>query len=217
MEFAVIGGDLRIRWDNVSKAYEVMFPGKDWATISPMGIGGNPNYASAGSNNLLSFSGRDLYSYTGIVQTVAGDTAVREVYGIGTPASGVPVTGSASYTAQIFGTAGKYYFDNNGGHFDFDFAAGTLAGYFDPIASTANDQDSYELGRYDFVQTVFSGSQKFSGNLSHDGASAGSFSGLFTGPQAQELMGQWGLTFHDPVAPATTLNASGLFIGKKNP
>ena len=211
VEFAVAGGDLRIRWDNDSKAYELMLPGQDWAKLSADG----DFYTVAGSNTSAYFSGSGRYSYTGIAKT---DVPVEVVaYGLATPLSGVPVTGSASYLADLVGDGGGYVLGGTG-RLDFDFAAGSLAGFFDAIAKDPMDgADAHVLGRYDFTETVFSGGQNFSGSLSHAGTADGSFSGLFTGPHAQELMGQWELPFTDPAASGTTLTGTGVFVGKQTP
>jgi hypothetical protein len=140
-------------------------------------------------------------------------------FGIPTPGSGVPLTGTASYDAYAIGgsPAGPIGGDAT---LQFDFGAGTLAGHFDPnLVSFDLDTNSpiyTSLGRYDFIDTVFGvGSATFSGGLSHSGTSTvGSFNGLFTGPAAQELMARWIAPYRDPSSQQWS-TMSGIWVGKK--
>ncbi len=135
-------------------------------------------------------------------------------FGSATPAGGMPVTGTAAYSAEVRGMT----LDRTGGivgtaALQFDFGAGNLSGQFDP--TLLNWDGTFSLGRYDFVNTIYSsGSTTFSGQLSKSGfAQNGSFNGQFTGPNAQELMARWTAPYQDP----TTLQNStifGVWVGK---
>ena len=137
-------------------------------------------------------------------------------FGIPTPASGVPVTGSASYNALIVGQT-----LDSGGVIDgdatlqFNFGAGTLSGHLDPVLHY-NGGLTTDLGSYDFVNTVFGvGSASFSGELSHSGTSTlGAFDGQFTGPEAQELMGRWTAPYLNPTNQQWK-EMFGIMVGKK--
>jgi hypothetical protein len=216
IEFDTLGTDIRIRYDASAKDYEVMLPGSAWATLVPSDQGNYVIKSSTGATlGNAYFEGSGKYSYTGIASISQDDGYTRFVYGTDTPASGVPVTGSASYAADFYGSGGGYSVGGTA-EFDFDFAKGTLAGFLKGWANDPAGWGPYDLGQYNFVNTVYStGSTTFSGGLSLDGGKDGSFNGLFTGPQAQELMGQWQLNFRDIYFPDQTVNASGQFIGKK--
>lgn len=211
-EFATIGADVRIRWDQDSKSYEIMLPGSDWAKVV------DGQYEFVAGDRSVYFSGADKYTYTGFLLLTDPQGITTDVaYGIATPASGMPVTGTASYVAELSGRGGGYGVGGTA-ELNFDFAAGTLGGFLHPFANDPAGWGPYDLGQYDFVNTVYStGSQTFSGALSHEGLANGSFSGLFTGPNAQELMGKWSFPFVDVWEPNVTANATGVMVGKKGP
>jgi hypothetical protein len=145
-------------------------------------------------------------------------------FGTPTPASAMPVTGSASYTAAVEGStlsSGTYSdYIKGTATLQFNFGAGTLAGHFDPVIYDllAYGDGGLSLGRYDFVNTVYGvGSTSFSGGLHQAGlGSDGSFDGLFTGPNAQELMARWSAPFLDPRTHSMS-SMFGVWVGKKGP
>ena len=103
--------------------------------------------------------------------------------------------------------------------FAFDFGAGKMSGHLDP---TLTDQtglgfNSFSLGRYDFVNTVYSpGSPSFSAQLSNSGvAGLGSLNGMFTGPSAEELMASFSAPFAWPELK-TTGEVFGVLVGKRH-
>jgi hypothetical protein len=135
-------------------------------------------------------------------------------FGMPTPASAVPVTGSASYNALVVGRP----LDINGvitgdATLQFNFGAGTLSGSLDPVLNYNGVET--DLGSYAFVNTVFGvGSASFSGGLSHSGTSTlGSFDGRFTGPAAQELM-RWIAPYRNPTNQQWN-EMFGIMVGKK--
>lgn len=148
------------------------------------------------------------YSFTGSAQDGTINTPYLAV--VPTSASDVPVTGSASFAVQGHGD-----WIEVSGAMDFDFASGTLEGFFDALA-TEDWGDDPALGRYQFADTVFGvGSTTFSGGLvnDRDPTMTGSFAGLFAGPGAAEVAGQFSFAYHYSYAPETIYNASGLFAG----
>lgn len=217
-EFQTVGSDIRIRWDGTQNRYEIMLPGKDWATLAPQNANTYVIQAAGGATLATSmFSGSDKYSYTGFATVYTSDASHLFAYGIPTPAFSVPAVGSATYTGEVGGSGGGYSIGGTA-QFDFDFAKGTLGGFLDLVGNDPAGWGPYSFGKHEFVQTVYaSGSPTFSGALSSNGAPAGSFSGSLTGPQAQELMGQWHLPLQDVYQPDRTFNASGVFVGKKSP
>jgi hypothetical protein len=135
-------------------------------------------------------------------------------FGIATPAGAVPTKGSASYAAEIEGVARApdYEFIVYGeALFQFDFGAGTLSGYMDPILN--GPMGGPTLPRYSFTQTVYSpGSTTFSGSFDFSGPTPSSFHGQFTGPAAQELMASFQAPFSNYGDWGTM---TGVMIGKK--
>lgn len=133
-------------------------------------------------------------------------------FGSPTPAGGMPVAGTASYTAQVAGsTLDRYNYVGGTATLEFNFGAGTLTGHFDPVFLDHNGH----LGRYDFANTVYgSGSTTFSGQLSRAGlAQSGSFDGQFTGPNAQELMARWNAPYID-LLTGQQRTIIGVWVGK---
>jgi len=135
-------------------------------------------------------------------------------YGVPTASTGVPTSGSATYTATVVGRTADGYDIGGNATLQFQFAAGTLSGHFDPLYY---DWDAViSLGRYDFVNTAYAaGSTTFAGGLSQGGVGTGSFNGEFTGPNSEELMARWLATYHN-AAQNTDLPLSGIWVGKKN-
>jgi hypothetical protein len=120
-------------------------------------------------------------------------------FGQATPASSIPVTGSATYNALVAGRSlDQFGVVGGDATFQFNFGAGTLSGHMDPVYRYNGVQTS--LGRYDFINTVFGvGSATFSGRLSNSGTTTlGSFDGRFTGPAAEELMARWAAPYRNP-------------------
>lgn len=136
-------------------------------------------------------------------------------FGIPTPASGVPISGTATYDAHVAGgTMNSFASIGGDATLQFNFGAGTLSGQFDPVHQLNGVNTS--LGRYSFLDTVFGvGSTNFSGSLSHSGLSTlGAFDGRFTGPAAQELMARWTAPYLPPGSqqPAEMF---GVWVGKR--
>jgi hypothetical protein len=156
IEFDTLGTDIRIRYDASAKDYEVMLPGSAWATLVPSDQGNYVIKSSTGATlGNAYFEGSGKYSYTGIASISQDDGYTRFVYGTDTPASGVPVTGSASYAADFYGSGGGYSVGGTA-EFDFDFAKGTLAGYLKGWANDPAGWVPYDLGQYNFVNNVYS-------------------------------------------------------------
>lgn len=140
-------------------------------------------------------------------------------FGVPTAEGAVPVTGSASYTALARGSD----VDRNGmisgiASLLFSFGSGDLSGHLDLDYSPFGGMgEAYSLGRFEFSNTVYSsGSTTYSGELTQAGLANGSFSGQFTGPAAEELIGQWSAPFVDPISNATS-TMIGAWVGRRDP
>ena len=137
-------------------------------------------------------------------------------FGIPTPTSAIPLTGSASYTAFVAGNSiDNLYYIRGSASLQFNFGTGALAGHLDPLIYDMGG-GLLSLTRYSFTNTVFgAGSTSFSGQLSNPSvAGVGSFSGIFTGPGAQELMARWQAPFVIPYTQQTS-QMFGVWVGRQ--
>lgn len=233
---------IRIRYNAGSRTYEVM-PGDDtvWQGLRP-----HPSYSST-PNHYFAFGPTDVdemsffftnwvtgdaanpYQYANIAiwgDKVGAywDDANYTAFGIATPAGGVPVTGSASYSGEIIG-ATSYRVEDYliGGtvatwitgsiSLAFNFQDGTLSGSMHPFLTEWGDP--IDLGVVNFRDTVYStGATAFSGKFDTAAVGTNGFNGVFAGPGAQEVMGRWNLPFVLP-SNGQTYDAWGAFIGKR--
>ena len=216
--FATAGEGVEFRWIEAAKAYEIRFSGQDWERL---GLGDSTSTYETrlpqSGSYAVSLSKTLGYDYTNLatlLENQFGGVTGQFAYGIPTAAGDVPTSGSASYAAQIFGENG--YALSGDVQLTFDFGAGTLAGYMEPVLTDA--WFSYDLGRYDFTQTVYSsGSTTFSGQFVVPGGGStvdSGFNGRFTGPGAAELMASWHAPFVDPYSQGWA-TISGVWIGKR--
>lgn len=227
-QFPTVGDDIQVRWDSSAQAYEVRLPEKEWQRL-------RLGYSSArAEEHYPQDSGygvrlpKDLpYKYTNLAtvfENAWGMPIGQFAFGVPTASDDVPTTGSGSYDAQIWGTGmtpklspGQEYEVRGAARLNFDFGKGSLSGYMQPTLTGPNG--TFTAPQYTFAQTVFSvGSTTFSGAFIVPGSSAESlFRGLFTGPQAAELMAKWQAPFLDSTAkdPSVWGTMSGVWIGKK--
>lgn len=223
---------------NAAGYYEIELPGGAWDRLVHYKGLVNPttenNYfqpASVAQNRgfLTISNSRDkgyLHSEMGAWGTdlVAAAPFGYVAFGTPTPASSIPITGSASYAGVISGTADIMFPDNlYGGSYpagvegnialNFNFGAGTLGGSMNVII---NEGMGYtDLGSFAFADTVYSaGSPTYSGRFASQLAGSNYFLGRFTGPNAQETIGAWALPFLYP-ADGKVHQAIGAFIAKQ--
>lgn len=233
------GDPLRIRYDAATRTYEIMPPGEGWQPLyghTSLGVG---NYHVSGPmedvaevfartrpdhpDPALRFHYSSLAAWiAGFPDLPGGQKSGLIAFGVPTPAGGVPVSGSGSYVGPIFGSA-----DIRGrsgwGDFprapiegtvslSFDFGRGALTGEIRP--RLACDCDPIAFPTLSFADTVFAaGSRTYSGRFATSIAGANAFSGAFTGPQAQELIGRWAFPF---TVGGTTHAAEGVWAAKRD-
>ena len=88
-----------------------------------------------------------------------------------------------------------------------------LSGSISPVLYLG---DVYNLPSLQFINTVYSaGSTTFSGKFDSALSGANSFSGLFTGPAAQELLGSLAFPYTSPV-DSKNYQAAGAFVAKRH-
>jgi hypothetical protein len=212
----------QVRYIAATQTYEVMVPGDTFRTVYPEATG-NPFLIGAPHIGSFSDSRGAGLSYSNlIVWYASGTTAGSLAFGIPTSPGNMPVQGSASYTGLISGFSNEKYV----GHWDYDdslasiggtiglsfnFGAGTLSGSISPVVQT-NSQNS--LGTIGFKNTVYStASTTFSGAFDIAVPGTNNFSGQFTGPAAQELIGSFAFPYVS-MGDGKTYDASGAFVGK---
>jgi len=207
---------LQVRYIQSSNSYEIEFPESAW---EPVLVQGNTVTTPQGG---IRMSIRPTDSeYSSLFSWGDGATYFGfEAIGIATPASGVPVTGSANYSGQTAGSTSEIYLNSPLGirgpiELSFDFGLGTLSGNISPTIFSYVDSSSNALGTISFTNTVYStGSTTFSGKFDTNLPGVNSFSGLFTGPHAEELIGNFALPYQSPI-DNQTYQADGAFVGAK--
>lgn len=150
-------------------------------------------------------------------------------FGRATPASGVPRTGTGSYSGLIYGYSAiprttastqNAYVLTGTSSLTFDFAALTFTGSMRPSARDRASGQQYDLGTINFgstpAQPITAGSPDFIGNFTRQFTFIpGSLQGHFTGPAANEFWANWATGITDPVNGGD-LAILGIMVGKKN-
>lgn len=216
---ATLGGFQTVRWNADLKAYEVQIDGASGRLVTGDATGRFGTVTTTnGSYRVSTFADAVAFDYTRYGNVVRSPNGPSQAFafGLATPAGAVPTTGSATYDAQITGHAGGWDLYGTA-QFQFNFRAGTLAGFMDP--HTNGPMESPALPRYTFTQTVFSpGSTTFSGSFDFVGPTPSSFSGQFTGPGAEELMASFTAPFRDWDAqenPTVWGVMEGVMVGRR--
>ena len=201
---------IKVRYDAASQSYEVMIPdAQDWQKVVPSGD-------SYQGQSVLLWPGKGDYQYSRLLTWNDGANSGRNAVGMATADGGVPVTGNATYSGQVIGQTSELHHDSSGLPVEgsvtlsFNFGAGSLSGSITP-----NLHQGFDLGTINFRDTVYStGSATFSGKFDTNVPGLNSFSGLFTGPNAQELIGNFALPYHSPI-DGQDYQADGAFVGAK--
>lgn len=216
-------------WSASAAAYEMRVPDSTRVTLTrdPRASAGGVFEGPDGKGNKFVVfvpdkpAGELQLSYTSYaswyLQTAPSGTGAGGIFafGVPTPASEVPTSGTGSYTARVTGESASGYWITGDAQLMFDFGAGSLSGSMQPKAVDGWGFQ-FELGRYDFSQTLFGrGSTTFSGKFAVPGSTAPSFfEGRFTGPGAAELMARWSAPFKDPYDNSWS-TMQGVWLGKR--
>ena len=194
-------------------------PSDPFLTLSGPGWGrsitvqyGNSGYSYS---SMLAWSRPDLdFGFTVDSGVVA--------FGVPTPAAAVPVSGTASYQGLVSGLTDAKTFDSASNSWlllpaggsvglNFDFAAGSLSGQM--ALSINGGMNPISVGNYSFAQTVFArGSTSYSGKFDTNLPGFNFFNGSFTGPHAEETIGDWAVPF---TLDGQNHQAIGAWIAKK--
>jgi hypothetical protein len=208
---------LQVRYVESSNSYEVKIPGSDeWGGIHASTL--NSNYFQGAAT--LSIPTINT-QYSSLVSWTDGATySGFEAIGIATLAGAVPVTGSASYTGQLWGSTSETHSNSEvtimgGVELSFDFGLGSLSGRISPSVFNYADYDDYTLAPISLRETIYSsGSTTFSGKFDTDLAGVNFFNGRFTGPHAEELIGDFALPYRSPI-DGQPYQADGAFVAGK--
>ena len=218
---------LDVRYDGGTKSYEVRLPtGGSWRALTPITNwdGETYSYTTGGTDSVDVIDYGANLQYSGLTSWAAHTSSGFSAIGIATLPGDVPTTGSASYYAWILGGSSETFFSSQVGawyagategnmNLNFDFASGQLSGNINP---TLYLDQAYVLPSLTFADTVYStGSTNFSGQFATPLSGLNSFAGLFTGPNGEELIGNFAFPYVSPIDGATQ-QAGGAFAGRKN-
>lgn len=223
---------LNLRYDAQSKTYEIELSNSDdWRALMFDQAGwwndGTEGYSTGEPNRVYFVIQRNL-SHSAVLawssDTASGFSAVATA----TPSGGVPITGSALYNGSIFGASSESTpnpWDYSGANYagiitgnislDFNFGSGTLSGNISPVVLLNGGE--HTLATLGFSDTVHSvGSTTFSGKFVTALPGQNSFSGLFAGPLAQELIGNFAFPYVSPISGGNE-QAAGAFAARVRP
>lgn len=212
---------LKVRYDALTEQYQVQLPGSAaWEGLA--GSGGTTGVYSTANDTFLTFNAyaANGYNSSALARWSSNLTAGGIAFGIPTAAANVPVNGSADFDGSILGNSTETINDAWGPYsawiegtidLSFDFGAGTLSGSISPVH---NVYDPISLPTLAFSNAVYSsGSTTFSGTFATGLPGGNSFSGQFTGPAAQELIGKFAFPYVSPLDDKT-YTAGGAFVAK---
>jgi hypothetical protein len=224
---------LDIRYDATQRVYQIAFPGGTPAPLSPAGGIVVPptspvmNWFGGGLAlrtyvRSLSTDPQYKYLYSNLADWHSGAPGGSIAFGIATPAGGVPTSGSATYAGLISGYTNELVNYGEWGNslatlegtiqLSFNFGAGTLSGNLSPVVYGF---DKVSLAPLAFTNTLYAaGATTFSGSFATALAGANSFDGRFTGPAAEELIGDLRFPYTSPI-DSKTYDAAGAFVAKK--
>jgi hypothetical protein len=208
---------LQVRYVASSNSYQVELPnGQTWIDLTSKSEGEAAGGQVVVAPQYLGFQYSSLINWFW-----NGTSRGVEALGISTAPGAVPITGSASFNALALGSTPETHdlsqlvspFVYGPMTFNFDFAKGSLSGNFNAFLDP--EWHDYELGTFTFRDTVYSsGSTTFSGEFDTTSVGVNSFSGLFTGTNAQELIGSFAFPYKSPI-DGQTYQSAGAFVGKK--
>jgi hypothetical protein len=200
--------------DTAKDHFSLSVPGAGYPDITMVAGGWYCYDTACGSNSVLDISDpatSNLSWTTYGVWAVYGtdkNSFSPFVTGFATPVASVPTTGSATYSGGVLGTvfspqAGSQFgvhaaFLQGNATLQANFGAASITGSLTSMTVDGSPWNSVSLlGSISGGQNYFSGTSGVSstpaGPLSLTGSAAGTFAGLFFGPNAQELGAVWTL------------------------
>lgn len=236
--------DVQFSYDPATNTYQIDLPDFQPGTLANISYGGSAGQVATSSFSQVTDGSSstlqpvhvflpvpkagDTYTYTslgfwqgdlGTAQN--GDDLHNEgyfAYGIPTAGSDMPMSGTATYAADIRGmdsSLGLAYLVEGDARLAFNFGAGSLSGWMHPQILDDFDGFFVDYGQYDFKDTVYSkGSTTFSGKFVVPNLPDANsfFDGRFTGPGAAELMARFAAPY---MMNGQSGTISGVWLGKK--
>jgi hypothetical protein len=196
-------GDLQVRYDGATNLYEVSVNGAEWEALR---YNGQDRAATENLAFQMNTAGMpEGLQYSAFAEWIGPGGWGYTAFGTPTEATAMPTVGSATYVGVMIGTTdlpADRYSSWAGGSIQmaFEFSLGTLSGSIHPtvfwIDGSGFDSGMQDLGVIPFKDTVYSsGANSFSGAFDIADTGPNAFSGQFTGPTAEELIGKYAFPF----------------------
>lgn len=192
----------------LSNAAATVYKRSEGALTETLSLSTNTTDPGTPDAPLFRYVGAGLWQRTQTDGPNATTTMDYFTYGVPTPASAMPTTGTATFGVRLDGQAGypqQNYVLTGGGRFQVDFASGGLVG--------SGTIDRYRNSLYEGTLNWTSqaklkaGSTTFSGSFNF-GARPGAIDGRFYGPHHEEFGAVWSTNLYDNVV------ASGTILGR---
>lgn len=190
----------------LSTAEATVYSRSAGALTETLALSTNSNDPATPDAPLFRYVGSGLWQRT---QTDASDSSATMdyfTYGVPTPASAMPKSGTATFGVRVDGEAGYSNYIlvlKGGGRFSVDFASGNLAG-----SGTVDGYIAGELKRGGLIwssqATLASGGTTFSGSFSTL-YQPGTINGRFYGPNHEEFGAVWDSKLLDNVVATGTI------------
>lgn len=217
---------LQIRYLAATNTYQLKLNAGDWASMTPdcapvdncTGFRFSESFFFAGS---IEATGGD-YRYSNLLTIWAGNDDYYAGFGIATDPANIPTSGTAHFDGAIQGSSSAYWVDawgNNPGWisgtigFDLDFASGAVDGQINPVVTY--EWNDFALDSMTMTgQLAGAGSNTFAGFFVTNLTGTAEWTGLLTGPNAEEAIGSFTFPYILPV-DGNQYQASGAWIAKR--
>jgi hypothetical protein len=176
----------------------------------------------AGNSELaLSYVSFGHWSDTWTPGAVTAVTNNIMVFGLGTPLSGVPHTGSGHYTGLLYGTAastasgGGLYMLSGAATFDWNFLQQSVSGTLSPVGKDITTAEVRSFGTLTLPETFGSDNMLLGATLTQSGSDVGKINLRMYGPAAEEIGGAFKAAIADDRNAGQTMQLSGVTVGKR--
>lgn len=219
-------GDIEIQYLAATDTYQLKIFSGGWGSLVP----NDP--AAPETETHFDYGARDFnsataleanggtYSYSNLLDIYTSGRSSFAAFGMLTSAENIPNSGTAHFDGQIAGTSNAYfeYWGANlspiSGTIDFnlDFATGVVDGQINPIVTY--EWNDYLLDPLVMSGSLGAGSNAFAGIFVTDLTDTAQWTGLLTGPNAEEAIGGFTFPFILP-SDGNQYQASGAWIAKQ--
>lgn len=225
-------GDIEIQYLAATDTYQLKIFGGSWGSLVPNDAAAPDAEIDFDFGTTTSYSARALestggtYNYSNLFDIHASNRLSFAAFGMSTSAANVPSSGTAHFDGQLAGTSNAYYeyWGLNPSpisgtiEFDIDFSTGLVGGAINPTVFNGWDEYDesivYLLDPLVMSGSLGAGSNAFAGIFVTDLTGTAQWTGLLTGPNAQEAIGGFTFPFILP-ADGNQYQASGAWIAKQ--